>query len=154
VVQQKIDCKEGDHMSDIKQEELRSSNVNTVQQVYAAFAKRDIKAILSMLSPDVEWGEPPNPFNPAAGTRQGHAGFLEWLNIGRQSEEILVLEPRKFLTDNDTVAVVGYTKCLAKPTGKSYETDFVHLVTIKDGKIVRFQEFFDTYAAAEAFRQP
>ena len=105
-----------------------------------------------MLSPDIVWKEPANPFNPAAGTRKGREGFLEWLNIGRESEEILVLQPKQFLTDNDTVAVVGYTKCLAKATGKSYETDFVHLVTLKDGKIIRFQEFFDTYAAAEAFK--
>ena len=129
----------------------QTQNVKIVQQVYAAFAKFDIDTILKMLSHDIVWGEPSNPFNPAAGTRKGHKGFLEWVNIGRQSEEILVLEPRKFLTDNDTVAVVGYTKCLAKATGKSYETDFVHVVTIKNGKIVRFQEFFDTYAAAEAF---
>jgi ketosteroid isomerase-like protein len=97
-------------------------------------------------------GEPANPFNPAAGMRHGKAGFLEWVNIGRESEEILVLQPMQFLTDEDTVAVVGHTKCIAKATGKSYETDFVHLVTIKDGKIIRFQEFFDTYAAAEAFK--
>ena len=101
---------------------------------------------------EVVWEEPANPFNPAAGTRHGKAGFLEWLKVGRQSEEILDLQSKQFLTDNDTVAVVGYTKCLAKSTGKSYETDFVHLVTLKDGKIIRFQEFFDTYAAAEAFK--
>ena len=120
--------------------------------MYAAFAKRDINEILNMLSPEVVWEEPTNPFNPAAGTRHGKAGFLEWLKVGRQSEEILDLQSKQFLTDNDTVAVVGYTKCLAKSTGKSYETDFVHLVTLKDGKIIRFQEFFDTYAAAEAFK--
>jgi uncharacterized protein len=129
-----------------------SANVDTVRQVYAAFSRRDIPAILGLLSPEVEWGEPANPYNPAAGTRHGHAGFLEWLNIGREAEEILKLEPRKFLTDADTVAVVGYTKCLARPTNKTYETDFVHLVTLNDGKIVRFQEFFDTFAAGEAFR--
>jgi ketosteroid isomerase-like protein len=126
--------------------------IRTVQEVYAAFARRDVQAILVVLSPDVEWGEPANPFNPAAGTRHGHAGFLEWLQIGRASEEILALETRQLLADMESVAVVGHTKCLAKPTGKTYETDFVHLVTFKDGKIVRFQEFFDTYAAAEAFR--
>ena len=127
-------------------------NIEIVKQVYEAFAKRNINAILNLLSPDVEWGEPENPFNPAAGTRYGHDGFLEWINIGRESEEILTLEPRKFLADNDSVAVVGYTKCLAKPTGKIYETDFVHLVTLKDEQVIRFQEFFDTYVAAEAFR--
>lgn len=130
----------------------QTQNIEIVKQVYEAFAKRDINAILNLLSPDVEWGEPANPFNPAAGTRHGHNGFLEWLNIGRQSEEIVALEPKKLLTDNNSVAVVGYTKCIVKPTGKSYETDFVHLVTLKDGMIIRFQEFFDTYVAGEAFR--
>jgi ketosteroid isomerase-like protein len=131
---------------------VQAQNEKTVQQLYAAFASRDIDAVLNLLSADVTWGEPDNPFNPAAGTRKGHAGFLEWLNIGRQSEEIVVLQPKKFLTDEDTVAVVGYTKCVAKPTGKSYETDFVHLIVLKDSKVVRFQEFFDTFAAAEAFK--
>jgi ketosteroid isomerase-like protein len=126
--------------------------IATVQAIYAAFARRDVQAILAVLSPDVEWGEPANPFNPAAGTRHGHQGFLEWLRIGQQSEEILALEPRQFLTDADSVAVVGHSRCRAKPTGKTYETEFVHLVTFKDGQIIRFREFFDTFAAAEAFK--
>ena len=130
----------------------QEENVKMILQLYAAFAKRDIHAIIEMLDPDVEWGEPANPFNPAGGTRHGHKGFLEWLNIGRQAEDILVLEPRKILTDADSVAVVGYMKCRAIPTGKTYESDFVHLVTFKDGKVVKFQEFFDTYIAGEAFR--
>ncbi len=131
---------------------VQKENIKIVQQLYEAFAKRNIDAILGMLSPDVEWGEPSNPYNPAGGTRHGHEGFLEWLNIGRQSEDILVLEPRKMLEDDDSVAVVGSMKCRAILTGKVYESDFVHLVTIKSGKVVRFQEFFDTYIAGEAFR--
>jgi ketosteroid isomerase-like protein len=78
-------------------------------------------------------------------------GFLEWLHIGNESEEILVLEPGKFLAEQDSVAVVGYTKILVKPTGRAYETDFVHVITMKQGKIARLQEFFDTHVAGEAF---
>jgi uncharacterized protein len=131
---------------------IQEENIKVVQQLYDAFAKRDINAIVGMLSTDVEWGEPINPYNPAGGTRHGHEGFLEWLNIGRQSEDILVLEPRKMLVDDDSVAVVGYIKCRAIPTGKVYESDFVHLVTISKQKVTKFQEFFDTYIAGEAFR--
>ena len=131
---------------------MSHTNVDAVRLLYQAFAARDIPAILQMLSEDVEWGEPPNPFNPAGGTRRGHAGFLEWVNIGRASEEILELHPNRFLVDDDSVAVVGHTRILAKPTDRVYETDFVHLVTFRGPKIVRFQEFFDTYAAGEAFR--
>jgi ketosteroid isomerase-like protein len=126
--------------------------VQIVLQLYDAFRRGDASAILTLLSPNVEWIEPANPFNPAAGTRRGEAGFREWLRVGHESEEILVLEPRQILSSSDSVAVVGHSKCLAKPTGRTYETDFVHVVTFRDNEIIRFQEFFDTFAAAEAFR--
>lgn len=142
----------GHSMSQAAAPDIAARNIALVQQLYSAFAKRDIEQMLSLLSPDVEWGEPDNPYNPAAGTRHGHSGFMEWIEIGSQSEEILSLEPRQYLVNAESVAVVGHTRCLAKPTGKTYETDFVHFITIKDGQVARFQEFFDTYAAGEAFR--
>lgn len=120
--------------------------------MYQAFRERNVEAMLGFISSDVQWGEPDNPFNPAAGTRHGHAGFLKWLQIGSESEDILALELRQFLTDGETVAAVGFARCRAKSTGKTYETDFVHVATFRDGKIIRLQEFFDTYVAAEAFR--
>lgn len=43
-------------------------------------------------------------------------------------------------------------KCLAKTTGKVYESDFIHWAEIKNNKIIKFQDFFDTYIAGEAFR--
>jgi ketosteroid isomerase-like protein len=127
-------------------------NIEFVKILYDAFARRDMQSILSVLSPTVEWGEPPNPYNPAGGTRRGHEGFLEWLRIGNESEEVLILEPQEFLANPTSVAVVGFTKCRVRRTGKEYQTEFVHLVTLRDGKVQRFREFFDTFAAAEAFR--
>jgi SnoaL-like domain len=64
------------------------SNAEIARGLYAAFVRRDIPAILALLTDDVEWGEPENPYNPAAGTRHGHSGFLEWLAIGRDAEDI------------------------------------------------------------------
>jgi len=129
------------------------SNVDVVRELYAAFARRDMNAILAMLSPDVVLSEPENPFNPTAGTRRGHAGFMEWARIGREAEDIEQLDLRRLLQSEECVAVVGHMRCRAKNTGKGYESDFVHLVTLREGKIVSFQEFFDTYAAGEAFRR-
>jgi ketosteroid isomerase-like protein len=131
-----------------------SGRLTTVQDLYAAFRRGDVAALIAALREDVVWGEPDNPLNPAAGTRHGHAGFLEWLRVGRESEDVLALEPMTFLTDADSVAVVGHMTCRVRTTGRTYESDFVHLITFKGGKIARFQEFFDTSAAAEAFRLP
>jgi uncharacterized protein len=128
-----------------------NKNIEIVKYLYEAFSRKDIQAILNMLSEEVEWVEPENPYNPCGGTRKGHAGFLEWAMIGRDVEEILVLQPKQFLINEDSVAVIGYMECLAKPTGKKYTSDFVHYVVIKDNKIKKFQEFFDTFLAGEAF---
>ena len=129
-----------------------ATNAHVAGDLYAAFARRDLATVLAVLDPDVVWSEPDNPINPAGGTRHGHAGFMEWARLGNNAEEIVSLEPRRFLADGDMVAVVGHTQCRVRATGKSYETDFVHLITFTDGRIVKFQELFDTYAAAEAFR--
>jgi ketosteroid isomerase-like protein len=128
------------------------TNLEIVRKLYDAFSRKDINTMLELLHDEVEWGEPENPYNPAGGTRNGHAGFLEWLNIGKNAEEILMLNPQRFLTDSDSVAVIGHMKCKAISTQKIYESDFVHLATIQDQKVRKFQEFFDTYAAGEAFR--
>jgi ketosteroid isomerase-like protein len=95
-------------MSEPTPKDPSATNLRIVQELHAAFRKGDVGAILALISPDVEWVEPDNLFNPAAGTRHGQAGFMEWLRIGKQSEEILVLEPRQFLAGDDTIAVVGY----------------------------------------------
>lgn len=137
---------------DITDDNVMENNIELAKRLYTAFLKKDINGILDLLCETVEWGEPENPYNPAGGTRTGHAGFIEWLNIGKNAEDILILEPKKFLCDNDSVAVIGYVKCQAKATGKIYESDFVHHIVIRNSKISKFQEFFDTYAAGEAFK--
>ena len=126
---------------------------SVVEAAYRAFGARDIDALLALLDPDVVWGEPDNPLIPSAGTRRGIPGVLEWLQVGSQTEAILSFEPQRFLIDGDTAAVIGRTRVVAKPTGRAYDTDFVHLVKVVGGRVVGFQEFFDTWIAAEAFRQ-
>jgi ketosteroid isomerase-like protein len=127
-------------------------HADTARELYRAFGQRKFDEIVAILTEDVEWGEPDNPYNPTGGTRYGHAGFLEWLKIGNEAEDILVLEPRTFIAQGDLVAVVGYLECRAKATGRTYASDFVHVLTFREDKICRFREFFDTYAAGDAFQ--
>jgi len=131
---------------------VTAETLSVVQSAYRAFAERDIEGLLALLTPDIEWGEPDNPVIPSSGTRYGIDGVREWLRIGSQTEEVLALEPHRFVAQDDAVAVVGRTTVRARPTGRTFDTDFVHLVVVRDGRICRFREFFDTAAAAEAFR--
>ena len=140
----------------MQEEPLVTSSLTTravVEVAYRAFGARDIEALLAVLDPDVEWGEPDNPHIPSAGTRRGLAGVVEWLTVGNETESIVALDVERILVDGDLAAVIGHTRVVAKATGIAYDTEFVHLVTVTGGRVVRFQEFFDTWIAAEAFRE-
>ncbi len=52
----------------------KTENIKFVQHLYSLFSKQDIDSILNLLSPEVEWGEPANPYNPAGGICYGQ-GF-------------------------------------------------------------------------------
>ena len=38
-------------------------------------------------------------------------------------------------------------------TGREWESDFAHVLSVRDGKVTRFQEYADTAALADAFRE-
>ena len=122
-----------------------------VAAAYRAFAARDIGALVGSLAPDVVWVQPDNPHIPSAGTWRGVEGVKEWLSIGAATESVERLELRHILIDGDTAVVIGFMRVVARATARTYEMDFVHVVTVRAGKIVRFQESFDTYTAAQAF---
>lgn len=60
----------------------------------------------------------------------------------------------RVLRQHETGGQVVRVACaaLARSTGREYETDFVRFITVRDGRVVRFPEFFDACVAAEVFR--
>ena len=60
-------------------------------------------------------------------------------------------EPRKFVDQGGTVVVLGYERSLVKPTGRTFENEWAHVFTLRDGKIAKFRAFEDTAAQVAAF---
>jgi hypothetical protein len=128
-----------------------ASTAEIVTAAYRAFATRDVPSLLALLAPDVSWGQPDNPHIPSAGTRHGVAGVVEWLRIGNATEDVQAMEPRRVLIDGDMAVVLGSMRVVVRATGVAYEMDFAHAIEVRGGRVVRFQEFFDTWTAAQAF---
>ncbi len=66
--------------------------------------------------------------------------------------EILRFETRTFLAHDDTVVVFGYEQALAKPTNRSFESEWVMVFTLRARQVVRFRAYHDTAAMVIAFR--
>lgn len=76
--------------------------------------------------------------------------FFQTLDDTQQAQQV---ELRGFVAQDDTVAALGHYGWHVKSTGREWESDFVHLLTVRDGKVTRFQEYTDTAALGDAFRE-
>jgi uncharacterized protein len=127
-------------------------NVRLVQNAYDAFTRGDIEGLLQLLADDVEWITPgPSDIMPAAGHRRGHAGAAEFFASLSSQEDVEHFEPKEYIAQGDKVVAICSYRGRVKATGRSTEAELVHVFEIKDDKVQRFREFFDTAAALPAF---
>jgi ketosteroid isomerase-like protein len=67
--------------------------------------------------------------------------------------ELELFQPRAYFAEGDMVVAVGHYQFRAKPTGRSWATDFAMVWTLgPNGAIDRFQALKDSAAEAAAFQ--
>ena len=121
-----------------------------VQTAYAAFGRGDIPALLEMLTEDVRWQFVGDRKAPYTGTTKGRSQVGEWFGSVAQADDIQTFEPRQFLVGADHVSVIGWERSVAKPSGKAFESEWVHIWRVRDGRISSFLGMLDTEASAAA----
>jgi hypothetical protein len=130
-----------------------SENINVARQGYENFKTGNISSLLDQMAEDVVWQLPDIEGVPLGGSRTGRAGVGEFFSTLARDQEAIEFDPREFIAQDDKVISLGHYKWRVKETGREYESDFVHIFTIRDGKIAGFREHFDTAAAAAAYQK-
>lgn len=128
-------------------------NTKLVQQIYEHFKKGDIKALLNLLSVNIEWQLPEIEDVPFAGKRRGHEEMGQFFESLVGTQEFQHFDPRELIARGDKVLALGHYACRVKSTGREFGGDFAHVFTVQDGKVVRFHEYMDTAAVAAAHRK-
>ena len=121
-----------------------------IQSLYGAFGRGDMPAILDMLSADVQWIHHGSIGLPYLGRFVGKPAVAQWFGQVAALDGIEAFEPREFLVGDDHVTVLGWERTRALPAGRVFESDWVHVFNLRDGKIVRFVGAYDTAASAAA----
>src|SRR5438552_2672167 len=141
-----IQKERGDEMSE-------KDNTATVQQAYNNFKTGNIQGLLDQMSEDVTWQLPEMTDVPLAGKRTGRDGVKEFFATLARDQDVLEFEPREFVAEGDKVVSLGHYRWRVKDTGREYASDFVHIFTVRDGKIVAFREHFDSAVVARAYQK-
>jgi ketosteroid isomerase-like protein len=126
-------------------------NLRVIHKVYESFGAKDIAGIVGAMAEDVTWELPEMEYVPYSGTRNGKEGVNEFFNIILQNMCFKSFEPKAFYTNADGVAVYGTYSWAPKATGKTSGCGFMHLFTIKEGKVIRFRELMDTAVMNASF---
>ncbi|HEV8575149.1 MAG TPA: nuclear transport factor 2 family protein [Dehalococcoidia bacterium] len=120
------------------------SNVDTVKQIYEAFGRGDIPAIIDKLDANVEWDtDYDSPAAPWLQPRRGAAnipGFFESL----APLAFTKFEPHTFGADGNRVVAVIHVELDSK--GKHYiiPNEGHYWVFNDQGKVTKFQHLTDT----------
>lgn len=127
-------------------------NLQHARGVYAAFGRGDIPAFMESLADDVEWLLPGPADVPLFGTYRGKAGVQEWLGTMGEQVQFRVFEAREFIAQGDTVVALVHGESTIRRTNRDVASDGAHVVTLRDGKVVRFVGYDNTAAIADAYR--
>ena len=128
-------------------------NMQTVQEAYAAFGRGDIQGVLNTVADNVDWFmSGPTDIIPFAGQYKGRDQVAQFFAKLGEAEEVERFEPREFIAQGDKVIALGNYRGRIKSTGRINDIDWVHVFTLRDGKIVGFRQNYDTAATVETYR--
>ena len=120
--------------------------LDIVEQGYAAFGRRDIPALLKLIADEVDWKEICPTSLPYSGLRRNPAEVAEFFAAVDRADDTTVFEPREFIEAGENVTVLGYAEGSARDTKQKFQSEWVHIFTVKNGKITRWRGFYDTAA--------
>jgi uncharacterized protein len=123
--------------------------VDVVRRLYEGFAADDMAAVLDTLDPAVEWIEAEGYIY--GGTYRGRDAVVDGvLARDRLEWDGFTAEPELIICEGDQVVTRGWYNGTYKATNRAFRARFVHWYTVRDAKVVRFEQVVDSVKVLEA----
>jgi uncharacterized protein len=127
---------------------MSDENIEVVRRLIDAWSRRDLEAVLEAMHPDCEVRG-----IEVRETLRGHdalaAGFRDWFDAFDE----FAVEPEEFVLDGDRVLVPVRQRGRGKGSGLEVEQRFFQLFELRDGLVLRFEEFAEEAEAREALER-
>jgi ketosteroid isomerase-like protein len=121
-----------------------------VEAIYGEFLRGDADALMARLHPDIIVTMHGPASIPYAGIRRGPAQVGAWFGEIAAAVAIERMTPQMTIGSDDMVVVQGVESGRSTVTGRGYSSAFVHIWTLRDGLVLRMDDFVDSAAVAAA----
>ncbi len=131
---------------------MSNANIKLVADGYTAFGRGDLAAVIDMMTPDATIGIVGRREDaPFFGMHSGTAGIAEFFRLLDEAHAITMFEPQRFLAAEDKVFVWGHYTWTMRRSGVSDTTEWLHVLTVRDGKVSEWRGHNDTAMLAAAY---
>jgi len=122
-----------------------SADIKTIEQIYEAFGRGDVAAILEAVTDDVDWAtETASTAAPWYGVRHGKEAVAAFFTAFGSAMEIEEFTPTSFAANDTDVLTVVRCRARSRATGKTIAMDLHHYFKFRDGKIAYYRGTEDT----------
>ena len=128
-----------------------SAQSETIANLYAAFARGDVPAVLAAFAPNISWTDAEG--FPYGGTYVGPDAVLQniFMKIGSEWDGYAAV-PEEYVASGDTVVALGEYSGTYKATGKSFRAPFAHVWKFSGDRIASFRQHTDTAVVQRALQ--
>ncbi len=130
-------------------EPIPHPHVELVRRLYAALDAVDLETILELFDPEVEVHQTEEL--PWGGDFHGHDGLGRFFGLLRENITSKVTIQAVYAA-GDEVVQIGRTAGTVNANGAPFDVQEMHLLTVRDGKVVRFEAHIDTPEMLQALR--
>jgi len=121
-----------------------------VRDFYNKLSVGPASATLDMTAPDIKWNSTWHYKVIGRGPDKVAEGLFKTLMAEWTS---FALVPTEFITEGETVVSLGDFTGVHGITGKTSNARYVHVWTVRDGKIATFRQYIDSLAIEQARRE-
>ncbi len=128
------------------------TTLDTVMGLMGAMGSGDMETMSNLMADDMVWQNEGDSNVPWIGPWEGKEAIFGFLQVFSSNFETLLWENEDVMASGDTAAVFG--RMNARMTGSGKETGpftFALRAKVRDGKVVLWNWFEDSYAISQAF---
>jgi len=121
-----------------------------VRDLYDAYARGDDQRVAALIHDDIDWVmHGPVQVFPFVGPRRGKTEVLAALAAVAKDYALERYEPEVVIVDGDRAAVLLNVAFTQRATGRMLTFRMVDMLRFRDGRVVEFREFSDTFDVVE-----
>lgn len=127
---------------------MKNTQRSVVEKMFSAFGQGDIERFLETVSPDTIWIYHGTQVIPK-GRYEGKEGARTFISNIINNTEILSFEPQQYISEGNTVVVLGREHQRVKKSGRELKQKWAQVYTVEQGLITRMEEFATSEVVGE-----